>query len=168
MAPARVMTPTRVEAIKEQAVLPGNPLQGIRILVVEDDPDSAKLITTLMSGCGAEVKAVGSCSAALDALHAQRPDVLLSDIEMPGENGFDLITKVRALSNENGGSIPAIALTAYAGDEHANRAVGAGYQVHVSKPVQLHELVRIVTRLTGGTTAAIHPAVVGKSGPAVS
>jgi CheY-like chemotaxis protein len=91
--------------------------------------------------------AVGSVVEALEAFEMGAPDVLISDIGMPGEDGYELIRKVRALPAENGGRVPAIALTAYARTEDRMQALRAGYQMHVPKPVELAELVAVVASL---------------------
>jgi len=122
-------------------------LRGTQILLVEDEPDSRELIAMVLSRCGADVVAVGSCHDALSAFAKRRPDVLISDIAMPGESGYDLIERLRSLPAEQGGSTPAVALTAYAGAEDANRALRAGFDVHVAKPVQMMDLVRILRGL---------------------
>jgi len=123
---------------------PDRALEGKRILLVEDEPDSRELTAMLLSRMGADVRAVPSAAEALDALQAVEPDILISDIAMPGESGYDLIAKVRGLTNERLRTIPAIALTAYAGPEDATRSLRAGYQAHVSKPVEIQDLVRIL------------------------
>lgn len=130
------------------------PLRGIRALLVEDEPDSRELLATLLTGCGAEVRVASSAAEALLLLGPVRPNLLISDIAMPGETGYDLIEHVRALEPEAGGAIPAIAVTAYAGAEDARRALRAGYQAHLSKPIQLRELVRVVTQLIDGLEAS--------------
>ena len=82
-------------------------------------------------------------------LEAERPDVLVSDIGLPGDDGYDLIRQVRALDEERGGRVPAAALTAYAKDEDRHRAIAAGFQAHVTKPVELAELASVVASLAG-------------------
>jgi CheY-like chemotaxis protein/anti-sigma regulatory factor (Ser/Thr protein kinase) len=131
----------------------GTSLQGVRVLVVEDVRDSRELLETLLGACGAEVVAAESCAGALEAFLARPPDVMISDIEMPDGNGFDLIARIRALPTDRGGDVPAIALTAYAGVEHARRALASGYQAHVAKPFEGAQLLGIVEELLRG-----HPA----------
>ncbi|HMI32099.1 MAG TPA: ATP-binding protein, partial [Candidatus Limnocylindrales bacterium] len=126
---------------------PSGLLSGTRILLVEDDQDSRELVAMFLSGQGAQVSAVSSCREAFVSLAAQKPDLLISDIAMPGESGYDLIAKLRALPAEKGGSLPAVALTAYAGTEDASRALRAGFDVHVAKPVEMMALVRILRGL---------------------
>src|SRR5207244_3185487 len=89
-------------------------LKGVRVLVVEDEPDARELITLMLSRCGAEVQPAGSSAEALEIVGRRVPDVIVSDLEMPEESGYELITKIRQLPGERGGAIPAIALTAYA------------------------------------------------------
>jgi PAS domain S-box-containing protein len=122
-------------------------LDALRVLVVDDEPDTRELLKAGLGQCGAEVMAVGSVVEALEAFEMGAPDVLISDIGMPGEDGYELIRKVRALPAENGGRVPAIALTAYARTEDRMQALRAGYQMHVPKPVELAELVAVVASL---------------------
>ncbi|MBH8574271.1 DUF4118 domain-containing protein [Nostocaceae cyanobacterium CENA369] len=123
-------------------------LNGLRVLVVDDEPDALQLLTTILGQYGAQVMAVASALEALIALQQFHPDILVSDIGMPQEDGYTLIRKLRALSQEEGGRIPAIALTAYAKAEDRTQALLAGYQLHVPKPVDPTELVTIVANLT--------------------
>jgi CheY-like chemotaxis protein len=124
-------------------------LAGLHLLVVEDEPDARELIAVVLRQCGAEVVAVGSVSEALEALDRQVPDVLVSDIGLPGENGYDLIRKIRERENAHGRHIPAAALTCYARDEDRRRSLSAGFQLHVVKPVEPEELTRTVAKLAG-------------------
>jgi two-component system, chemotaxis family, CheB/CheR fusion protein len=124
-------------------------LQGIRVLVVEDDPDARDLITTVLDQCGAEVTAVASASEALETLRRERPHLLVSDIGMVGDDGYALMRHVRALPPESGGRTRAIAVTAYARNEDRDRTLAAGYEVHLAKPIEPADLVDAVSRLTG-------------------
>jgi PAS domain S-box-containing protein len=124
-------------------------LDGLRVLLVEDDTDSRELLVAVLEQCRAEVVAVASVAAAMRALEDWLPDVLISDIEMPGEDGFTLIRRLRQLPAERGGEIPAAALTAYARPEDRMRALVAGFQIHVPKPVEPAELVTVVASLAG-------------------
>jgi CheY-like chemotaxis protein len=108
----------------------------------------------LLERNGAEVVAVGSASAALEALERFRPDVILSDIGMPGGDGFELLKKVRARTESRGGSVPALALTAYASEVDRERALAAGYQQHLAKPVDPQALVAAIAALAGRAAAA--------------
>ncbi|WP_373527246.1 response regulator [Nostoc sp.] len=122
-------------------------LAGLNILVVEDDDDIRFFITTVLEADGATIVAVPSAAAAREILPQLQPDVLISDIGMPGEDGYTLIRKIRALKPDMGGKVPAIALTAYSDSENRIRALEAGFQTHVSKPVDPGELVEIVANL---------------------
>ena len=122
-------------------------LDGLRVLVVDDELDARELVTTMLERCGAEVFAAASVGEALERLESWKPSVLIADIGMPGEDGYDLIRKVRDLSKERGGRTPALALTAYARTEDRVRALSAGYQMHLSKPVDQLELAAVVARL---------------------
>jgi PAS domain S-box-containing protein len=126
-------------------------LQGRRILLVEDDQDSRELIAMFLTGCGADVQAVGSSPEAVSAFAARRPDLLISDIAMPGESGYALMEQLRALPRDQGGEVPAVALTAYAGQEDVIRALRAGFDAHMAKPVEMRDLAaRLVELLARG------------------
>jgi CheY-like chemotaxis protein len=127
-------------------------LDGLRVLVVDDEQIVRAVVTEILQLAGATVMAVRSAEAALAALQSERPDVLLSDISMPGEDGYWLIDQVRALPAERGGATPAIALTAQTDPEHSARVLRAGFQIHVAKPVGVLELVGIVAGLNGHCT----------------
>ena len=122
-------------------------LTGIRVLIVDDDGDSRTLVAKVLEGQGAFVKAVSSAREALEILARDRIDVLLSDIEMPGTDGYQLIRELRLRSSQQGGAVPAVALTAYARTEDRLRALRAGFQLHLSKPVQPAELVTVVASM---------------------
>jgi signal transduction histidine kinase len=125
-------------------------LTGLRVLVVDDEADTRELLRKVLEGCGSEVTTAGSAAEALAAFVESKPDVLVSDIGMPEEDGYELIGKLRTL--EAGTSrIPAIALTAYARLEDRVRALNAGFQVHVPKPIEPAELIAVVASLTGRT-----------------
>ncbi|MFN6570831.1 histidine kinase [Nostoc minutum NIES-26] len=122
-------------------------LAGLNILVVEDDDDIRFFVTTVLEADGATVTAVPLAAAAREVLPQLQPDVLISDIGMPGEDGYTLIRKIRALKPDIGGRVPAIALTAFGDSDSCVRALEAGFQTHVSKPVAPEELVEIVANL---------------------
>jgi PAS domain S-box-containing protein len=122
-------------------------LKGLRVLVIDDEPDARELLTLALMQSGAEVKAAATVRLGLEILKEWKPDVLVSDIGMPGEDGYDLIRSVRALESENGGRIPALALTGYASADDVLRAEQAGFQTHMSKPVAPNDLVGAVARL---------------------
>lgn len=124
-------------------------LDALKILIVDDEPDTRELLKTSLTECGAHITVAGSVSEAFGTFEASVPDVVICDIGMPGENGYDLIRRLRALPQESGGKVPAIALTAYARVEDRLRALRAGFQMHVSKPVELAELVTVVASVAG-------------------
>jgi PAS domain S-box-containing protein len=123
-------------------------LRSRRILVVEDDRDTQELLRTMLEQHGAEVVASDSTAGALAEIALAKPDVIISDIGMAGESGYDLIRKIRSLAPEEGGHIPAIALTAYAAASDRRRALLAGFQTHLAKPVEPGELVAVILSLT--------------------
>jgi CheY-like chemotaxis protein len=108
-------------------------LRDLRVLVVDDEQDARDLLSELLTNYGAEVKTCASAAEALRTLDKWRPDALVSDLGMPGEDGYDLLRKIRAREPERGGRIPAIALTAYARAEDARRALVTGYQMRLPK-----------------------------------
>jgi signal transduction histidine kinase/CheY-like chemotaxis protein len=122
-------------------------LGGLRVLVVEDDADSRELAAAVLRRCGADVTTLASAEGALELVRRDRPDVLLSDIAMPGEDGLALLRRLRRLPASEGGLTPAVALTAHAGTEQRIQALSAGFQIHVPKPVQPAELVAVVANL---------------------
>jgi PAS domain S-box-containing protein len=126
-------------------------LDGVQVLIVDDEPDARELLMSVLAQHGASVTTAGSAAEALAALDRARMDVLVSDIGMPDEDGYALIRKVRARGGRNGPRIPAIALTAYARVEDRARALLAGFQLHVTKPVEPTELVTAVASLAGRT-----------------
>jgi signal transduction histidine kinase/DNA-binding response OmpR family regulator len=119
-------------------------LEGLRILIVDDEADSRELITTILTGCGSEVRCSESAAEALDALREWKPDLLVSDIGMPGEDGYSLIRKLRKLKSKRARETPAVALTAYASNEDRARALAAGFQAHLAKPIEHRALVMSV------------------------
>ena len=118
-------------------------LDGLRVLVVDDEADTRDLLKQGLEYCGATVKVVGSAAEAVDALVTFVPDILISDIGMPGTDGYELIRQIRALPANKVRRIPAIALTAYTRVEDRLHALRAGYDMHVPKPVELTELVAV-------------------------
>jgi CheY-like chemotaxis protein len=125
----------------------GSRLDGVRVLVVDDARNVREVVADILTQYGATVTAVGSAEEALAALQRERPDVLLSDLAMPGRGGYWLIGQVRALPPERGGITPAAALTAFTGPEHRASVLRAGFQLHVEKPTTLDALVGAVARL---------------------
>jgi PAS domain S-box-containing protein len=125
-------------------------LKGLRVLVVEDNSEDREVLLAELSHHGASASASASAAEALAEFDQVRPDVLVADIGMPGEDGYSLIRKIRARSRVRGGLTPAIALTAYAGDANRKRTLDAGYQKHMTKPADPDELVRTIARLASG------------------
>ncbi|HET7342589.1 MAG TPA: ATP-binding protein, partial [Methylomirabilota bacterium] len=119
-------------------------LERVRALVVDDHEDSRRFVQTVLSGCGAEVRVAASVDAALEILADTYIDVVVSDIGMPGSDGYDFIGRLRATEREHGGSLPVVALTAYASEEDRDRVLGAGFSAHVAKPVSPAALARVV------------------------
>ena len=130
-------------------------LKDIRILVVEDERDTLDLLVTALAQCGAEVTSAVSVPEALAAFDRAAPDVLVSDIGLPVEDGYSLIRKVRSRTPARGGRIPAAAVTAYAGAEDRRRALDAGFQSHLAKPVDPSELVMTIAALAGRRAVAV-------------
>jgi signal transduction histidine kinase/ActR/RegA family two-component response regulator len=126
-------------------------LAGLRILVVDDEADARDLLAIRLQQYGADVITAPSAEAAMEALTAQepRPDLIVSDIAMPGEDGYSLIRRVRAMEPEQGGRIPAIALTAYSRTKDRVQALAAGFQIHMPKPVNAAELAHAIAGITG-------------------
>ncbi|BAY24554.1 two-component hybrid sensor and regulator [Calothrix sp. NIES-2100] len=124
-------------------------LLGVRVLVVDDEVDSREFITTVLQQSQAEVQAAASVPEALQIIQEWKPDVIVSDIGMPTEDGYSLIRKVRSLPPEQGGNVPAAALTAYARAEDRMRAIQEGYQLHLPKPIEPAELATVVASLVG-------------------
>jgi signal transduction histidine kinase/ActR/RegA family two-component response regulator len=137
--------------VEPDAVL-GARLDGVRVLVVDDDRDALDLAVTILAGAGAVVRVATSAPEGFEVLRAWRPDVLVSDIEMPGEDGYSLIRRVRALGEEGGGRTPAVALTAYGRAQDRVLSLTAGYNMHVPKPVDPGEFTAIVASVAGRTT----------------
>ncbi|HEY7116010.1 MAG TPA: ATP-binding protein [Tepidisphaeraceae bacterium] len=129
-------------------------LNGICVLLVDDDADARRVVGKVLERHGARVATAGSAAEALDALDQQTPDVLLSDIGMPGTDGYDLIAQVRSRDPNRGGGVPAAALTAFAREEDRVRALAAGFQLHVAKPVPTARLVGVVVELARGGARA--------------
>ena len=126
-------------------------LDGVRVLIVDDDVDTCEMLTFALNILGAEAQASNSVSEAFASIAEWQPDVLLTDINMPGEDGYSLINKLRALTPEKGAEIPAIALTAMARPEDSEQALSAGFQLHMAKPVDIEELVEAIATLTRKT-----------------
>ncbi|MGE0398569.1 MAG: ATP-binding protein [Kofleriaceae bacterium] len=126
-------------------------LDGLRVLVVDDEADARDLLARLLADVGAVVITARSADEGIALVRTQLPDVVVSDIGMPEKDGYAMLKAVRALSAEEGGRTPAIALTAFARSEDRTRALLSGYQVHIAKPIEPHELVVTIASLTGRT-----------------
>ena len=139
----------RVSEAPNSGMVSAAMLMGVRLLVVDDDPGARELISGMLEGFGAQVSTADSGQAALSLLFAQRPDVLIADLGMPGMDGYTLIEQVRGLEPDFGGLTPAVAVTAYASPQDRLRALQAGYQNHVAKPVEAEELAIVIASLAG-------------------
>src|SRR5437588_3821794 len=139
------------EFLLAENVLPASAkiFDGVRILVVDDEADSRDLISTLLTRCGSEVRCSESAAEAIRAFAEWSPDLLLSDIGMPNEDGYSLIKKVRKLRSKRAKQVPAIALTAYATDEDRSAALAAGFQLHLAKPVEPKSLLTSIAAALG-------------------
>jgi CheY-like chemotaxis protein len=126
-------------------------LDGVRVLVVDDEADARELLCSLLQSCGAIVSTAGDAAEAARLLRAERPDVMVSDIGMPGEDGLALIARVRRWAPSEGGAVPAVALTAFARPEDRARAISAGFTAYLTKPVDLSLLLRTVARVLRGS-----------------
>lgn len=122
-------------------------LGELRVLVIDDNIDTLELVAVILEQYATEVITAASATEAMQVIAQSKPDVLVSDIAMPGVDGYSLIRQVRTLSSEQGGMIPAVALTAYASEEQRTLALESGFQMHVSKPVDPAELVAVVVKL---------------------
>jgi signal transduction histidine kinase/CheY-like chemotaxis protein/CHASE3 domain sensor protein len=154
--PARSLVPAVRKSVPPPAtaavapVLSKGPrLDGLRLLVIDDEHDAREVVGEVLRERGAEVELAGSAAEAMDKFAVLRPDVVVSDIGMPGADGYTLIRRIRALSADDGGRTPAIALTAYSRAEDAQRAFVAGYQMHVAKPIEPAQLATVVANLGG-------------------
>ena len=157
--PIRLGVDSGIMTERRQAPADGMPfpmntglLEGLHVLVLDDEADTRELLVTAIERCGARVTAVANVPDALSAVDREIPDVLVSDIGVPGEDGYSFIRKLRARGPERGGKVPAAALTAYARSEDRIRALSAGFQTHLAKPVDPGELVATIAALAGRQT----------------
>jgi CheY-like chemotaxis protein len=146
------MTAASSDGKEPQPLAHSEVLGGLRILIVDDEADTRELVQEVLARQGAEVRASESAAEALRTLAAWNPDLLISDIGMPVEDGYELIRQVRKFDAEHHGQIPAVALTAYVGAEDHRRALAAGFQTHLAKPIVPKALVEIVARVAGRAT----------------
>ncbi len=137
----------------EISARPTSSLQGVRVLIVEDEADSREVVAMVLERSGAEVRVAASASEALTILERELPDVLVADIEMPEEDGYSLVRRIRALPAARGGRTPAVALTAHAGAMDRAKLLEAGFDRHIPKPVLPPDLIAVVA-----TLAACHKA----------
>ncbi len=128
-------------------------LRGVSVLVVEDDRDARDLVCRILEECEARVVPAGGVKEALAVFSESRPDVIVSDIGMPDEDGYDLIRQVRALPPDRGGRTPAVALTAFARPEDRHRVLLEGYDAHVAKPIESAKLIARIAELLSSTTS---------------
>jgi CheY-like chemotaxis protein len=147
----QTLTP-QIEQIQPAATMPMSALpqslDGLQVLIVDDEADAREFIAAVLSSHGIRVTAVATAAAALEALERFHPDVLVSDIRMPDDNGYSLIRKIRQLEAKKGWHIPTAALTAYLGEDR-DKAIAAGFESHLHKLAQPRELVEMVARLAG-------------------
>jgi len=125
-------------------------LGGLRLLIVDDEPDARELLAAAFTQMGARVQVVSSADEAMAAIAHHRPHLVISDIGMPGQDGYALLQRLRAAEAGSGRRLPAVALTAYATADDVKRAVAAGYDLHVAKPVDALTLARTLVELVGG------------------
>ncbi len=142
------------ESLPENQTRSGN-LRGVKVLVVDDEHDTREVLSVMLARYGTEVRAAGSVREALEVLSEWKPDMLVSDIGMPDEDGYVMIRKLRALPAEEGGELPAVALTAFASPADREKALAAGFQRHLAKPVEPVELAKIVARVLGRSEEGI-------------
>ncbi|MES2705928.1 MAG: PAS domain S-box protein [Verrucomicrobiota bacterium] len=140
-------------------------LSGLKVLVVDDEKDARELLKRVLEDCGAAVTAAGSATEALALIQIRALDAVVSDIGMPGVDGYEFMRRVRALPPETGGRIPAVALTAFARSEDRTRALQAGFLAHVAKPVEPSELIATIAAVTGRGGMAAENGPDGRSGP---
>ena len=142
MSNVEIITETNNEEIRNLD------FDGINILVVDDEPDNLEFLQFVLETYGASVQTATSAPQAFKLFLQQKPDLLISDIAMPEVNGHTLIRQIRALPSEKGAKIPAIALTAYAGETNQQESIQAGFTLHLSKPVAAHNLAQSIAELT--------------------
>ena len=149
-APVRTMTPrpSTPSGPVEQITFPSE-LKGLKVLVVDDEPDARTLVQSVLEDGGAIVTTAKGAAEGLEAIRIALPDVIVSDIGMPEVDGYEFVRRLRELPREQGGRIPAVALTAYARAEDRRKALMTGFQNHAAKPVDPQELVVVVANLAG-------------------
>ena len=143
--------PIQAGVDRELPFTPAPTLAGLRVMLVDDEPDTLETLCAILSQCGAEVRMAGSAGEAIAVMQQWQPTLLIADVGMPGEDGYALLRKVRALETDCGRTLPALALTAYARVEDRVKVLASGFQMHVAKPVEPAELVAAVANLAGWT-----------------
>lgn len=138
---------TADDGINSSLTFEASLLSQIRVLVVDDDADAREFLIAILEQYGAMATATASATEALECLQQMNYDLLLSDIGMPGENGYSLMRRIRALPSAQGGQIPAVAVTASAREEDRIEALSAGFQMHISKPIEPRQLLKVIVRL---------------------
>ena len=159
--------PTAASATRpEDPVDAGLPrrLVNLRVLVVDDDTATRQTLAEVLKSTGAEVSLAESAAEGLLAVERFRPGVVLCDIAMPGEDGYSFIRRMRALGHRRGGGVPAVALTALAGEEDCRRAISAGFQMHVPKPVDINRLTQVVADLSAHASLRLATTAPGSNG----
>jgi CheY-like chemotaxis protein/anti-sigma regulatory factor (Ser/Thr protein kinase) len=129
-------------------------LNGLRVLSIDDQEEARDAMSALLESLGAQVQSAESAQEGLAALAAYRPDIVLCDLSMPGEDGFSVIRKVRALDSDQGGKVPVVALTAYGDRESIQRCLDAGFDAHLAKPMDVADLARLIRELVGRSKPA--------------
>ncbi|HEX8089905.1 MAG TPA: ATP-binding protein [Blastocatellia bacterium] len=147
----------RSEVGEQSAARSAPRLDGVQVLVVEDDQDTREALRLILDSQGASAKVAATVSEGFKVLERWQPDVIVSDIGMPDEDGYVLIERLRTLPPEKGGRIPAIALTGYVGARDGERALSAGYQIYLAKPIQLDDLIESITSLAGHDKSSTKP-----------
>jgi two-component system, chemotaxis family, CheB/CheR fusion protein len=155
LEPAAIVGPEARRAGVDAAEGDAIRLDGISVLVVDDDPDVREALAGVLERCGAKVRAAGAVGEAMTAVREAVPDVLVSDLGMSGEDGYELIRQVRMLPLDSGGALPALAVSAHSRESDLRKALAAGFQVHLAKPVAPAQLVDEVARAAGRDTAAV-------------
>jgi CheY-like chemotaxis protein len=145
--PTRLLSATALPVCNSESQC----LSNIRVLVVDDEADNREMMTTVLQQYGAEVMAVASVKEALKAVIQQPPDILVSDIGMPEEDGYTLIRQLRQQEAANQKPLPAVALTAYARESEQQLALAAGFQMHIAKPMEPNNLVEAIAKLVNRT-----------------
>ena len=150
LAPVRASRPeTRASNVSTEDVSFPSELEGLNVLLLDDERDARELVQAVLEQGGASVTLASSVTEALESIRERKPDVIISDIGMPEEDGYAFIRKLRAMPRDAGGRIPAIALTAYARADDRRKALGAGFQNHAAKPIEPQELVLVIANLVG-------------------